>query len=68
VNVSITAGKAYTHYVRVPEWTKRNDHHGTIALNGGAAKALAPNADSLQAIRAPGQYCALTWRHRWCAR
>jgi DUF1680 family protein len=52
VNVTITAGKAYTHYVRVPDWAQRNGH-GTITLNGGAAKALAPNADSLQAISVP---------------
>jgi hypothetical protein len=50
ITVFVIAAKPYTHYMRVPEWAKRNGK-GTIAVNGGAAQTLAPNADSLQAIQ-----------------
>jgi DUF1680 family protein len=56
LHVTTSAQKAYTHYVRVPEWAKRAGQ-ATIALNGAAAKALKPNADSLFAVAVPaGQY------------
>jgi hypothetical protein len=52
LHVTTSAQKAYTHYVRVPEWAKRAGQ-ATIALNGAAAKTLKPNADSLFAVAVP---------------
>jgi DUF1680 family protein len=56
LNVTTSAQAAYTHYVRVPEWAKRNGK-ATISLNGGAAAAVTANADSLFVVAVPkGQY------------
>lgn len=56
LNVTTNAQKAYTHYVRIPEWAKKAGQ-GTIALNGGAAQPITANADSLLALSVPaGKY------------
>jgi DUF1680 family protein len=52
LNVSTSAQVVYTHFVRVPEWAKRNGR-STIALNGGAAQPIAPNADLLIEVAVP---------------
>ncbi|KJA17780.1 hypothetical protein HYPSUDRAFT_146022, partial [Hypholoma sublateritium FD-334 SS-4] len=44
---TITATKAFTYYVRIPSWVVG----GTIAVNGGAAKAVNP-VNGLQAVAA----------------
>ncbi|KAL0573581.1 hypothetical protein V5O48_008377 [Marasmius crinis-equi] len=48
LTVTVTAAKAYTHYVRIPAWVSG----GTIAINGAAAKAVAPS-NGLQAVSIP---------------
>jgi hypothetical protein len=52
VRVAVNAHAAYTHYVRVPEWAKRSGLC-TIVVDGGTPRPLAPNADSLCAVRVP---------------
>ncbi|KAL0062698.1 hypothetical protein AAF712_010393 [Marasmius tenuissimus] len=38
VRTTVNAGSSYTHRIRVPSWVV----NGTVAVNGGAAQALAP--------------------------
>jgi len=45
LTTTITASKAFTYYVRIPEWV----NGGTIAINGGAATAVSPS-NGLQAV------------------
>ena len=45
LTTTITATKAFTYYVRIPNWVVG----GTISINGAAAKALAPS-NGLQAV------------------
>ncbi|OCH96340.1 hypothetical protein OBBRIDRAFT_854604 [Obba rivulosa] len=45
LTTTIHADKAFTHYVRIPSWVSS----GTIAMNGGAAKAVSPS-NGLQAV------------------
>ncbi|KAL0067433.1 hypothetical protein AAF712_005419 [Marasmius tenuissimus] len=45
LTVTVTAAKAYTHYVRIPAWVVG----GTIAINGAAAQAVKPS-NGLQAV------------------
>ncbi|KZP19801.1 hypothetical protein FIBSPDRAFT_862288 [Athelia psychrophila] len=51
ITVSITAGSAYTHYVRIPTWAQTNGQ-GTISVNSGAPAAISVNGDSLLAVHA----------------
>ncbi|KAI0675672.1 hypothetical protein C8Q78DRAFT_988207 [Trametes maxima] len=39
LTTTIRADKAFTYYVRIPSWVTK----GTIAINGGAAKAVSPS-------------------------
>ncbi|KAI0642095.1 hypothetical protein C8Q79DRAFT_1013969 [Trametes meyenii] len=39
LSTTIRADKAFTYYVRIPSWVTK----GTIAINGGAAKAVSPS-------------------------
>jgi len=45
LTTTITAAKAFIYYVRIPGWVVG----GTIAINGGAAKAVNPS-NGLQAV------------------
>ncbi|KAJ7291155.1 hypothetical protein C8J57DRAFT_1271530 [Mycena rebaudengoi] len=48
VTTTITAKATFTYFVRIPSWVVG----GTIAINGAAAKAVAP-ANGLQAVTVP---------------
>jgi len=49
LTTTVTAGSAFTYYVRVPSWVQK----GTIAMNGKSAQSLSPGANGLQAIQVP---------------
>jgi len=48
LTTTITATQAFTYFVRIPVWVQG----GTISVNGGAATAVSPNANGLQAVSA----------------
>jgi len=49
LTTTINAAQAFTYYVRIPSWVSG----GTISINGAAAKAVAANANGLQAVSVP---------------
>ncbi|KAL0061878.1 hypothetical protein AAF712_011254 [Marasmius tenuissimus] len=48
VRTTVNAGSSYTHRIRVPSWVV----NGTVAVNGGAAQALAPR-DGFHSVTIP---------------
>lgn len=48
LTTTVTASSAFTYYVRIPSWVSG----GTIAINGGSAKAVNPS-NGLQAVSIP---------------
>ncbi|VDC01870.1 unnamed protein product [Peniophora sp. CBMAI 1063] len=46
LDITVTAKKAFTYYVRIPSWTVG----GTVSVNGGDAQSVAPGDNGLHAI------------------
>ena len=46
LDITVTAQKAFTYYVRIPSWTVG----GTVTVNGGDAQSVTPGDNGLHAI------------------
>ena len=46
LDITVTAEKAFTYYVRIPSWTVG----GTVSVNGGDAESVSPGDNGLHAI------------------
>lgn len=51
LTITIDAGAAYTHYVRIPDWATAAGK-ASVAINGGSAENVVVDGDSLLAISA----------------